>query len=234
MPAAHSQQAPRQSAGIHPGCTEPEERLPVGTTGRRPGCEKPQRQWRLGGTCPPPALGRDPRLALMRTPAGRSSSAAQPHRTRQEDREGPAPGCSQAPPPSPARPRKRPGTAALGGGGPVARSWRDQGTEGSRRLPRCPARSPGTSCGDRRSRGTLVPPAGPRRPMRSPRVRPRGGSAAAAAVPGADGPGWGGWCHALTGLRGVRWGPATCTGSGARPALRQGRGGAGSAGRREL
>lgn len=115
MPVAHSQQPPRQSAGTHPGSTEPDERVPGGRRSRWPGCEKPQRQWHLGHTCPPPALGWDPRVTLLGTSAGRSSSAAQPHHTRQKGREGPAPGRSQAPPPNPARPRKRPGTAARGG-----------------------------------------------------------------------------------------------------------------------
>lgn len=189
-PARSSQPAGTEAEpGIHPGSTEPEEGPGSGSQGGQRAGGRAVRSPSANGTREAPALGRDPRLTLLRTPAGRSSSAAPAPSHKAERPGGPRTGMQ----PGPAtQPRPGPGTARAqplsAGRGPAARSWGHRGTEGSRRLPRCPTRSPGTSCGDRRGGGTRVAPAGPRRLVGSPRGRPRGGSAAAAPAPGADGP----------------------------------------------
>lgn len=137
LPVAHTQQALRQNAGTQPGSTEPEEGPGSGSQGgqRAPRTDRAVRNpsadgtWgHLSPTCPrqgPPSHppGVPSREAEQRCPITRGRKARKaPHRD--------APGPRH---PTPARPRNRPGSAALGGararGALVGTAWglRDPG-----------------------------------------------------------------------------------------------------------
>lgn len=151
LPVAHSQQAPRQSAGIHPGSTEPEEGPGSGLQRGQGAGGRAVRSPSANGTwvAPVPLLPwagthvsppEDPSREVERrcpSPFTRGGKAGGP-------RAGMQPGPATQPRPGPGTARAQPLSARRG---PTPRSWGHRATRGPQPLPQCPTTSPGTSCG---------------------------------------------------------------------------------------